>query len=146
MRFFSIEISRKDTIRGLLLRTPWFTFVIKVAEQPTGDPLADKPYPTPLWQTSESIMQRTDPLLMSRQQRHENTVRVILERNGLPRKEIDLPLTDERMQKIGRMPWWRYVRFSNRIQENYPKLYDSSPIGAVEAGKTIRMERRDEQA
>lgn len=143
MKILNLEVNRKHLLWGILIHAPWFKFAIEFSKQSPKKSVFDlycfgKP--------QKSIMNTTDPLLMDRRQRHENTVRIMLERKGFSRREIELPLTDERMQKIGRMPWWRYVRFSNLIQENYPKLYDSSPIGAVDAGETIRMERRDEQA
>jgi hypothetical protein len=123
MKFFTIEISRKDTIKGLFLRTPWFTFAIYPSSQSPEETIADKPLPTPLWKTAEGIASRTDPLLMDGKQRHENTVRMFMERKGYKRKEIDLQLTDDRMKKIGRMTWDAYKAFADKIRKSYPEQY-----------------------
>jgi hypothetical protein len=122
MKFFNIEVSSSHTIRGVLLRTPWFAFVIEV---------------TPLWETSNSITQRTDPLLMDRQQRHENTVRIFLERKGYPRKKIDLPLTDERMKEIGRMTWSDYKQFIKTRERDF----ENYEARATEPGEIINIKR-----
>ena len=144
MKFFTIEVSRKDTIKGLFLRTPWFTFAIYPSVQSPEEKISDKPLPTPIWQTAEGITNRTDPLLMDRQQRHENTVRIFMERTGFKRKEVDLPLTDERMNKIGRMTYNAYKAFSDRIRKSYLERYvNPSPAGAVEAGETVQINRKE---
>jgi hypothetical protein len=147
MKFFTIEMTRKDTLKGVLLRTPWFTFAIYPSVQSPEETIADKPFPTPLWQTPDGIANRTDPLLMDGQQRHENTVRMFMERKGYKRKEIDLPLTDERMGRIGRMTYGDYERFINRLRANHAKMYENqNPMGAVHSGQTVDIRCKENKA
>lgn len=56
----------------------------------------------------DSIARRTDPILMTRQERRANVVRMWMEFKGYSREDVEKPLTDERAKEIGVKTWKEY--------------------------------------
>jgi hypothetical protein len=83
----------------------------------TSNESDDEVWADPLEIADDSILHQANPLLMTRREAHESTVRYWMERKGFDRKEIEKPLTDERYKEIGRTPFGKYFA----AQETYRK-------------------------
>lgn len=125
MKFFGIQASRNRVLGALF---GWSLCLPSKAEsakpfvaKTTSNESEDESWIEPLDIAEDSILRQTDPLLMTKKERHENTVRYWMECKGYDRKEIEKPLTDERMKEIGRGSWSGYRDLSNRVKEKLVK-------------------------
>jgi|ERR1700677_831457 len=126
MKFFGVDISRKRIFRALF----GWSLVLPSKTEPTKQPseiaIEDEECFAPLSIAEDSILRATDPLLMTKRERYENTVRYWMERKGYDKKEVEKPLTDERMKEIGRTPFYVYSarQAANReaVFTKYPQM------------------------
>jgi len=143
MKFFGIEISRNRILHTLF----GWSMILPAKAEPEKQPLEitveDEDCFAPLNISDQSILRRTDPLLMTRQERHENIVRYWMESKGYSRAEVDKPLTDARMEEIGRVTYGRYsdqTAIHLRKVKNEITLRDVPPSRAVSSRWTCEQE------
>jgi hypothetical protein len=74
----------------------------------------DEVWIEPLEIAEDSILRQTDPLLMTRKECHESTVRYWMERKGYSKEEIAKPLTDDRLKEIGRVTFKEHYQAQER--------------------------------
>lgn len=142
MKFFGVEISRNGILHALF----GWSMILPAKTEPKKHSLEiaveDEACFVPLNISDGSILRRTDPLLMTKRERHENTVRYWMESKGYSRTEVDKPLTDKRMEEIGRV---LYGRYSDRTGMNRRKVIkeivrDVPPSRAVSSSWTCDHE------
>lgn len=126
MKFIGMELNRNRIIGALF---GWSMilpskvesdkpFVAKTSSSETED----ESWIEPLVIAEDSILRRTDPLLMTKQERRENTIRYIMERQGYSRKDVEKPLTDERLSEIGRCSKASYRALEDRVRKKSIEL------------------------
>ena len=69
----------------------------------------DEQWIEPLVIAEDSILRATDPVLMTRKERHESMVRYWMECKGYSKEEILEPLTDQRMKELGRNTYGEFT-------------------------------------
>jgi hypothetical protein len=115
IKFFGIDVGKKSILRALFGWSLWLPSK-KDSAKPfdgkiTSTEKEDESWADPLDIAEDSILRQTDPLHMTIRESYESTVRYWMERKGYGRKEIEKPLTDERLKAIGRSTFNDYYQF-----------------------------------
>jgi hypothetical protein len=125
MKFFGIEISRNRLIHALF---GWSMLLPEKTEsdkpfvaKTTSNETEEESWIEPLNIAEDSVLRQTDPILMTRQERRESTIRYWMERKEYDKKEIEKPLTDERLKEIGRGSRGAYDDLNRRVKEKLVK-------------------------
>jgi hypothetical protein len=104
----------------------------------TSSETDDESWADPLDVAEDSILRQTDPLLMTMRESYESSVRYWMECKGYDRKEIEKPLTDERLKEIGRGTFKEYYQFQ---KSNRKKVFDDPTFGGfalpIEDGREV---------
>jgi hypothetical protein len=82
----------------------------------TSSDKEDESWADPLDIADDSILRRTDPILMTKKERHENSIRYWMERKGYSKEEVEKPLTDERMKELGRTTYEKFEEYSKKVE------------------------------
>jgi hypothetical protein len=127
---FDIKVFKNRIIRALF---SWSLLVPSKAEPAkpfdakiTSSETEDESWIDSLDIAEDSILRQTNPLLMTRKERHENTVRYWMERKGFDRKDIEKPLTDERMKELGRMTYSDYKEENDGRKKKYIERFGTN--------------------
>jgi hypothetical protein len=125
MKLFNIEKIRKRILSALF----GWSLILPSKDGPekpfegkiTSAESDEESWDDPLDISDESILRQTDPLLMTKKERHESTIRYWMERKGYSREEIEKPLTDKRLEELGRGSWSNYKDLDRRVKEKLIK-------------------------
>ena len=144
MKFFGIDIGKKMIARALF---GWSLYVPSKSDPAkpfnakiTSNETDEESWIDPLDIAEDSILRQTNPLLMTRKERHDSTVRYWMERKGYSKEEIAKPLTDERMKEIGRKSWQKFTQTQKSRKEVFVEKCKDNPAaaGMIEA---LRLDR-----
>jgi hypothetical protein len=139
MRFFNFDASKNRILRALIgwsLILPSKKDSTKPFEgKITSNEMDEESWADPLDIAEDSILRQTDPLHMTIRESYESTVRFWMERKGFDRKEIEKPLTDERLKELGRGTFKEYYEFQKINRKRADEKYGTY---AIEDGREIR--------
>jgi hypothetical protein len=132
MKVFGIEFGKNRILRALFGWSlclpskvgPAKPFDAKITSNETDD----ETWIEPLDIAEDSILRATDPLLMTKRERHESAVRYWMERKGFDRKEIEKPLTDERLKELGRNTYGEFRETQDRRRKKYVERFGANDL------------------
>jgi hypothetical protein len=149
MKLFGVEINKfriAHALFGWSLCLPSGKDSAKPFEAKiTSNESDEESWVEPLDIAEDSILRQTDPILMTRRERHESTVRYWMERKGYDRKDIEKPLTDERMREIGRMVYKDFKESQEKRKEKFIERFPNDPMSlALMLDKPSHLDLQEE--